>query len=308
MIDVVQVLESIGVDIHNVGDREVSAFCPVHEKYLGRPNTNTPAFSMSLQTGAWICYSCGASGSLPSLVEEVTGDSATDLAKLIRRETNKKAVEARLFKSEEAPVQEVVADEFTYKALPAVPAKLLALRRLDPEVAHDYGVRWNPDRKVWVLPVRQHDGQLLGWQERNRGYFCNVPKGMRTHQSGALFGWDQVRDHTMATVVESPLDVVRLAGVGVPNPVSTFGANASPEQLERLRGFRRVVIAYDNDAPGRNGAVRIATFLGPKARWFDYAGDPFKDPGDYEDDDLLVKRWVQARNVMTPPRLRRVRG
>lgn len=293
-MEVLDVLESIGVEVTSVGTKEAMAFCPVHEARVGFPNTKTPAFSINLSTGAWICYSCNAAGGIAMLVEEVTGEAQPDLARTVRHEANKrKATELARDPAQPPPEPEVVADEYTYGNFAKVPSKLLAFKHLDPAVAERYGLRWDRKGKLWIIPVRDHEGKLLGWQERNKGYFSNVPKGME--KSHCLFGWEQAIGSHFCYVVESPLDAVRLASVGAENPLSTYGAWISDEQIDLLRCFQFVVIALDDDMTGHNAGEVVARRLGKgKVRWFPYA-DGYKDPGDYESDELLALRVKQAR-------------
>ena len=67
-----QVLESLGVEVKRVGDKEITGKCPVHIRTVGKPD-NSPSWSMNATTGLWICFSCGARGSLSSLLYELSG-------------------------------------------------------------------------------------------------------------------------------------------------------------------------------------------------------------------------------------------
>ena len=69
--DITDLLMSIGVDIRRSG-QEISGRCPVHLARTGKED-NSPSWSMNAETGLWICYACGARGTLPQLIMELTG-------------------------------------------------------------------------------------------------------------------------------------------------------------------------------------------------------------------------------------------
>jgi hypothetical protein len=73
LTDLGNVLKSLGVDVRRAEGREISGRCPVHKRVTGRED-GSPSWSMSAETGLWICFSCGARGTLSMLVSELTGE------------------------------------------------------------------------------------------------------------------------------------------------------------------------------------------------------------------------------------------
>jgi DNA primase len=84
-------------------------------------------------------------------------------------------------------------------------------------------------------------------------------------------------------VVESPLDVVRLAALDIP-AVATYGAYVSKAQVALLiEHFERLVLALDDDEAGRQQTDRLYR---PLARLMPVRRVTFygaKDPGDTPD-------------------------
>jgi DNA primase len=84
-----------------------------------------------------------------------------------------------------------------------------------------------------------------------------------------LYGLAEQRDSLARgltpVIVEGPLDVVALRGVHADLvPVAPSGTALTRQHVQQLRnvsGARRVVVAFDNDQPGRNAAVRAYPFL-----------------------------------------------
>jgi DNA primase len=92
-------------------------------------------------------------------------------------------------------------------------------------------------------------------------------------------------------VVESPLDAVRLHGLGVP-AVSTYGAAVSTAQMQLMIVWaRKLIIALDNpyrDDAGRTNALRLLKDYGTFGiHFWPYTEDSPKDPGDMTDEEIL---------------------
>ena len=132
--------------------------------------------------------------------------------------------------------------------------------------------------------------KLLGWQEKgfSRRYFSNYPQGVE--KSKTLFGFKQYSGGQMV-VVESPLDVVRLASVGVTGGVSTYGSMISKEQLALIREADEIVFAFDNDDAGRLASKKMldsSISLGFEAWFFNYNETDMKDVGGMSKSEILT--------------------
>lgn len=297
--DLALVLEHLGVHVTHSTHREITAFCPVHTKYLGRPNVKTPAFSMNANTGAWLCFSCGAKGSLLHLVHELNG-SAQDEMDVTTMVTKAKLDRInRGHADEKVDADEFEIDEIMYEQFEEVPRKMADARRLDRDLLWEYGVRYNPENKAWVLPIRTSGGLLLGWQEKKPGWVRNRPDGVP--KSMTLFGLDMFEAET-AVLVESPLDVVRMASAGVDGGLACYGVYVSKEQLQLVAKYAtNLVIAFDNDSAGitMGRKLRKEGFPQPTGwvRWFAYPNDSdYKDPGDMP--SARIREGVRAASII----------
>ena len=293
-INLAQVLESVGVEIKRVGDREITGKCPVHIRTVGRPD-NSPSWNMNAITGLWICFSCGARGSLSSLLYELTGDSDSLGIQKMLVESSFEALKAP--KSQQ---EEVYVDRDAFFGFARVPEALCESRNLDPELTHKHGVRWNKDRRAWAIPIMSPTGKLEGWQEKRLGSVLNYPNGVK--KSKTLFGVERFKSK-VAVLVESPLDVVRFAAVGVDaQALGTFGAYVSDEQLRlTLYVADKIVVAMDNDDAGIASSKKIYKAIGtPRAGllWWNYSGSSCKDIGDMEDEEIKV--GLDTATVLPP--------
>lgn len=282
--DVADVLRQLGVDIRRVGDKEISGCCPVHERVTGRAD-GSPSWSMNANTGLWICYSCGARGTLSALVSELSGEPDAIIAVhnlLIRSGLSRlNAVE-----QEEKKV-EVDWREFAKFRAPS--DERLLTRKLSRESAQKYGIRFDISAQAWILPIVDPFGELLGWQEKGKTYTRNYPVGVK--KSETLFGIDKA-DTSIGVLVESPLDVARLDTVmGGVSGVASFGAAISNTQVKMLsQHFDSVIIALDNDDAGMMSAKRLQKIL-PSFRhgvkWLHYAHTDAKDIGDMTHEEIV---------------------
>jgi DNA primase len=96
-----------------------------------------------------------------------------------------------------------------------------------------------------------------------------------------------VRPDVEAVLVESPLDVVRLAMFGI-TAVSSFGAFVSKEQLRLLATtYDKLWLGLDNDEEGQAQTQKIFRGLARQmpTKVAQYP-DGVKDPGDMTDEQI----------------------
>lgn len=293
--DLAAVLSNLGVDVRRADGKEISGRCPVHAKVTGRED-RSPSWSMSVSTGLWICFSCGARGNLPMLVSQLTGDQDSLMA------VHRIIIESSLSRiGAPAPLKEYVpVDWVAFGKFQKVPEKMLRMKHLDTDAAWRYGIRWDTENKCWIIPIVSQFGELRGWQSKKTGWVRNFPEGVK--KSETLFGIDKFSSRT-AVLVESPLDVVRFSAVfDRPQCLASFGATVSDEQIRLLsNSVDCLIVAMDNDDAGIASSKRLSKIL-PNfrkgIRWFNYGGSSAKDIGDMTDDEIEV--GTLTATVMPP--------
>jgi DNA primase len=293
--DLVDVLVNSGVDIRKVGDKEVTGCCPVHVFRTGR-HDKSPSWSMNLSTGLWICFSCGARGTLPMLLSEISGDEVDTLS--IQKMMVNVSMDRLLSGPTEKAEHQFVSDDFFNFV--RVSNKRCDKRALDPDLVYTYGVRWNPEHKSWAIPIMDQFGKLHGWQEKKLGYVRNFPVGVEKGKT--LFGIERFRSRT-AVLVESPLDVIRFASVfSKPQAVASFGAYLTDTQTRLLSYVAdKVIVALDNDKAGREASIKLYRSMpSPRhgIRWWNYSGIDAKDIGDMTDEE--IERGCLTATVVPP--------
>jgi len=269
-------LAQLGIVIASVGAEEIAAHCPFH-------SDTHPSFSINATSGLWICHQCSERGNLEMLLQKVgSGTTAISLEGLIRQVRRTKRV---------APPPPPPLDPYTifaqYEACSHPPAWALEERQFSQSVAERFGIRWD---RGWILPiwdpvVTHPAQQLRGWQFKRLDLVSNYPKSVK--KSTTLFGLHVFHGPSVA-LVESPLDVARLAAVGVP-AVAAFGAFVSTAQVRLIvDAAEKVVLALDNDTEGQRQTQRLYRTFGKLlpvsvVRYPEHA----KDPGDLSDDEVV---------------------
>jgi hypothetical protein len=147
-------------------------------------------------------------------------------------------------------------------AVYVAPPKIeLKKRFLTVAAVETCGVLWDEKNVAWILPIRDpEDFSLWGWQEKGaRGrFFRNQPQGVK--KSKTVFNVQILKEDAPLIIVESPLDAVRLVGLGY-NSISTYGAMPSVDQVKIMRRAPRVIAAFDNDSAGQKASEELRAVI-----------------------------------------------
>lgn len=306
--DIPTVLTALGIDYSERG-AEANALCPKHKERTGKDD-NSPSWWINLESGMHTCFSCGYKGNLIQLVCDIQ-EFYIEVWD-VRTEYDYKAAEAWISTVAEVPIEvlvEMVKKLPTY-LLPAPrpvpmgearlavfvdpPMEALQGRSITMEAAKAYSVQWELTSGTWILPLRDpHFNQLMGWQEKGtlKRTFMNRPAGLQ--RSKTLFGIEN-QNESMAIVVESPLDCVRIHSAGIPGALAICGSTPSEDQIKLLRASDKLVVALDNpnfDKAGRKGCEEFRKYArqyGLNLYYFNYGDSEKKDPGEMTDEEI---RW-----------------
>lgn len=277
-----RVLDDLGIE--HVGSRgnEIQGFCPMHESRTGKVDRN-PSWYINADTGAHICFSCEYKGNIISLTAALRELSYDDAKSWLSSGGElMDAFERAINKPKEVFEELVYISEASLAAFTDPPEHALQARGLTLVAAQQFGLRWERATESWIIPIRDpHTGNLQGWQVKafSGRHFRNYPVGVK--KSNGLFGYQQYTGGDMI-VVESPLDVVRLASIGISGGVAVYGALISDVQLKYIRSADRIVLALDSDEAGVSASYKMAQLTKShnfEAWFFDYSSTNMKDVG-----------------------------
>jgi DNA primase len=292
VVDVEKILLNLDLPLHAQRGVEVNGLCPMHKKRTGKED-HSPSWWINTESGAHICFSCGYKGNIYTLISDIKGISYFDAQDYIG-ENAEVPLDALMRRIKDLP-QYVQPEE----TIPMSEARLavyvdppdieLKKRFLTRESVKIHGVLWDEKNDAWILPIRDPDnGTLLGWQEKGaRGrFFRNQPAGVK--KSKTVFGVQIMSSKHDLIIVESPLDAVRLTGLGK-SAISTFGAIMSEEQAKIMRRAPKIIAAFDNDKAGHtaNEQMRVlARKYGMDLYYFNYKDIDVKDVGDMTEEEI----------------------
>lgn len=224
-------IERAARDARPTGTGWARGFCPVCEERTGKPDRKG-SWSISLTTGFWTCWKCGAKG----VLRQKGAPTLPDLP------------------AEPRPEMRLPGGFITLGTHPGLSAEVcrpareyLAGRGVGPNLAALAGIGCVPDWGRVVVPIHGPDGGLRGWVARayvptDRTYL--YPKGFSRadtlYNEAAL----DVESDEPVMVVEGVFDALATWPVGV----AVLG-KPSGWQTARLAAARRpVAVVLDGDA------------------------------------------------------------
>lgn len=219
--------------------------------------------------------------------------------------------------------QDIELDTFDDDAIDIFRAQLplaeeyLATRNFDLETLDFFEIGFSPEgvdeaynarQKDFagriVFPVRNEQGELVGWSGRLATDDKVLIKKMHKwhhkldfEKSFVLYNFnnakDYIKDSKELVLVEGPFDVIRLWTYGIYNVVAVMGSALTPEQLTlAVSSALRVNVFLDSDGAGKVGAKRICEQLKPYVDVYTIEVEGGKDP-----DNLTVdEAWIAISN------------
>src|SRR5512143_1225553 len=125
-------------------------------------------------------------------------------------------------------------------------------------------------RNRLTIEIRDGRGEILGFGARAFGEdqpkYLNSPETARFSKGKLLYGLDRakeaIRREESVLLVEGYFDRIACERAGVSNAVASMGTALTPAQADLLqRQARRVLVAYDGDAPGGAAALKVVPML-----------------------------------------------
>ncbi len=122
-------------------------------------------------------------------------------------------------------------------------------------------------RERVMFPIQDVHGNIVGFtgriltDDKTQAKYVNTPETAIYHKSSMLYGLDkakgEIRQKNMAVLVEGNMDVISSHQFGVCNVVAASGTALTQDQLNLIKRFTQtLVIAFDQDAAGRNATMR----------------------------------------------------
>ena len=239
----------------NTGAEEVKVLCPFH-------NDTSPSASINIKKDLFHCWVCGIGYNEQQFLSRVNNISLSDAHKIVLK-TNETTHDWKLVEK-----AELWANPTFLKKVEELGFNTKTIDELHLGLVKD-----SKGRAYLGYPVF-YNGVLMDIRRFNISKFEGVPKIMSNAGAEAGFiisydDWVKTKDLTYIFEGEKKMALARSLGL---NAITiTGGANARPNDFV-LNGFkdRDVVICYDNDDAGRDGAFKIYERINPLAKSVKY--------------------------------------
>lgn len=197
------------------------------------------------------------------------------------------------------PVEAVPVDEAAWGPYGNRFCRYFESRGITFETGASWGVGHDRDKGRALIPVRDFQGRL--WGAVGRSYRDQRPKYLNYFDMSKgehLLGAHMIGKAKSVVLVEGGLDAMRgyqaLKVAGVSDDyacISVMGASVSAAQVKKIISFaHEVIIAFDNDEPGRRGRAQADKDLSRliMVRHADLAALGKKDFGECEDSEIVT--------------------
>lgn len=292
------ILDKLGIVVESESGNELTCMCPLHD------NFNSPAFSINVNTGAWICFSgrCNKSGGLKQLWDQLKPDEPYPFTDRRLKEFKAEKEKNEFFEELESiynPEVRVPLVDWTETLdkldKDADELQYLTDRGFTKGTLNQFEVCWSSKKKRIVIPVRDENYRVAGLIGRAPDDLT-TPKYLYSKdfpKKGVLFNLHHAKAHKSVILVEGSLDCARVVQAGYPNTCAVLGSSLSDEQARLIeRYFLSVIIFSDRDAAGLGLANTIANKCSTRDVWYanwDLIEDEgLDDPGKLSDDQIRV--------------------
>lgn len=265
----------------NTGAEEVKVLCPFH-------NDTSPSASINIKKDLFHCWVCGIGYNEQQFLSRMSGISLSDAHKVVLK-TNETTHDWKLVEK-----AELWANPTFLKKVEDLGFSRQVINDLHLGLVKD-----NKNRAYLGYPVF-YNGILMDIRRFNISKFEGVPKIMSNAGADAGFiisydDWVKTKDLTYIFEGEKKMALARSLGL---NAITlTGGANARPNDFV-INAFkdRDVVICYDNDDAGRDGAYKVYQKIKPLAKSVKYIniGEIVSGSGeDFYDMIMTYKKTIQ---------------
>jgi P4 family phage/plasmid primase-like protien len=204
-------------------------------------------FYISMETGQFMCQKCGQAGNLVTLKKHFGDDLISSESSDWGIGTASLADMARAFHRDLLNSSEAI--------------QYLAKRHITIESIKKFGLGYDSVGRRIAIPYWEgSECKLIKYRS-----VVNNRKGREKGHPSPLYNLARAKQFSGAVIItEGELDSVSVEQMGFPNVVSiSCGADTfKDEWVEELKGFSKKYLWYDNDLPGKEGAVKAASKIG----------------------------------------------
>lgn len=315
-IDAEAVLEHYGADnVHQHGD-EIIHSCLIDrvDPHHSHGDAN-PSASLNVDKKVYNCYGYGGGDILWFITKMERKEELYQVVPVLGQFLNDSTVDTATFLEE---MEKYLRDDVSTDSLPTYNERILRRwakyhpylrsRGITKETAQEFQLGYDEDNARITIP-HWVNGQLVGWQRRalsdprwpqtqveraqdgtelDGGRIPKYKNSSSFPKDSTLYRLDAVRQEKplAVIVVESPMSVAKAHSCGITNVVATFGSKVNQPQIDLLKRFRQVVVWFDADPAGENGAYKLMEGLWHHTMVTHVIPEDGKDMADYDADGM----------------------
>ena len=297
-IDLVSII-SESVQLKRSG-RRLMGLCPFHsEKH--------PSFCVDPEKQLFYCHGCGAGGDVFNFVMKLHNYSFHEALTFLAEKAGIREIE-----DERLKFLKQLQTLFRKTLLLSQKAKIyLTKRKITPEKAEHFGMGLAPKNLLQILKEKNQllQAQMSGFKNENfirllqgrltlpfydrcgnlvgfaaRTLNNQAPKYINTEETeffkkkNLLFGLNFLKQREKVYIVEGYFDCISCLINGIPS-VAAGSTSLTTHQAKLLKGFDRVVVAFDGDHAGKKATMRafkilVAADIYPHAIFLPEGEDP----------------------------------
>jgi len=253
-VKVRDLLRHFDVELQEFGEDRAKTRCPRRESHTNEDEH--PSCEISLSNGSFRCHACGFTGDVIDFVAKTTNSTRTAILSMAEQ----------LGTPEDETLIDVEIPERWHQALLQNPAamKLLEQRKglnFASIVKHRLGYTGNR----FSMPVYTGDGKVANVRQWSSTDKERKVIGVPGHNKRRLYPVAEL-ENDIICIVEGEMKALLLIQLGFHAVSPTAGAGTWSKEWGELFRDKIVVVIYDIDKQGREGALKVCQSVSPHAR------------------------------------------
>lgn len=242
------------------GKTEVSCLCPFHED-------KEPSLSVNLEKGVFKCFGCGEQGGAVRFVELRYGLNKKDALERIKEEEGiQPEPESSSGRNQKSKIKNPKSAYLTIDQVKLIHGQLLKNETVLKTFQDKYGLSLETIEKYFIGYQNEH--YVIPIEIEPGKWTLKEHKGPQSKGAKvSLYPSNIIREDLLYIIIaEGEFKALLLNQMGFPAISGTAGANTWRMEWNASFANLNVILAYDNDEPGQDGATNVVNHLKGIAR------------------------------------------
>lgn len=301
------IFEKLQIDYVELKGGEELRFRCVNPKH----SDSNPSADINVNTGLFICRSCGFKGNLERIIKVVSGEQV-DLSQYVAPHEEFRFKIQNIYKQsmkgiaryediiqfDDTMSNELVNFKKACECKEAIDYLTGPKRKLSLDTINDHNLMYSSegDYKNRVVIPYYKNGKLIGFNSR---YIYDGDKKFRymyflSHSQfeDYIYNLENVVSDDYCILVEGPFDLMILKQYGYKNVISTLSTRVSEKHLQHIIQFKKIIFCFDDDKESKAGqkavmkTAEMILDISPQKQLFYCRLPEGKDPTEATEDEL----------------------